>query len=52
MVGGKSLIGLGQDDTTSAGSCTGGSGGALYLASGGTFIRSTSLFGGRGGSDR
>ena len=51
MVGGDSLVGIGKDATMSAGSCAGGSGGALHLASGRTIDGSTLLFGGRGGSD-
>ena len=52
MVGGDSLVDFGKDATMSAGSCVGGSGGALYLASGRTIGGSTSLFGAKGGSDR
>ena len=47
MVGGDSLVGIGKDATMSAGSCAGGSGGALHLASGRTIDGSTLLFGGR-----
>ena len=47
MVGGDSLVGIGKDATMSAGSCAGGSGGALDLASGRTIDGSTLFFGGR-----
>ena len=52
MVGGDSLVGFGKDSMMSVGSRAGRSGGALHLVSGRTIGGSTSLFGGKGGSDR
>ena len=52
MVGGDSLVDFGKDATMSAGSCVGGSGGALYLASGRTVRVSVSFLCGRGVSVR
>ena len=51
-MGGDSLVNIRNDATMSASSCAGENGGVLHLASG-TILRGyTSLFDGRGGSDR